>query len=132
MAKHWVEEIFEKCGAILNGHFIFTSRRHSGIYLDKTMVYPDTENVFYICREIAFEMEKGGFQNLPPDQMVKFVYNDCINPLLREDLVEEVGHRLGHGAVVARVEFKVPHRNPQVDVRLDMLVAGPRGIPHRV
>lgn len=39
MPKHPVEKIFEECGAILEGHFVLNSKRHSGKYLDKAMLY---------------------------------------------------------------------------------------------
>lgn len=59
MAKHWVEEIFEKCGAILEGHFVLAFRRHSGKYLDKYMLYyTDPESVCDLCFEIAAEMRE--------------------------------------------------------------------------
>lgn len=49
MEKHWVEEIFEKCGAILEGHFALTSGKHSGNYLDKTLIYPNTQRISELC-----------------------------------------------------------------------------------
>ena len=51
--RHWVEEIFEKSGAIVKGHFALTSGRHTGKYLDKALVYTDPENVSALCCTIA-------------------------------------------------------------------------------
>ena len=56
MDKHWVEEVFERCGALLSGHFVLTSGRHSGKYLDKTMVSPDGQEIADICFEMASEI----------------------------------------------------------------------------
>jgi len=52
--KHWVEEIFEKHGATLKGHFFLSSAAHSNKYLDKILVYSDTRGIADICRSIAF------------------------------------------------------------------------------
>jgi len=57
-----VEEIFEKSGAILRGHFLLTSGLHSPVYWEKFRVlqYPDyTEQ---LCRQIATHYQKQGIQ----------------------------------------------------------------------
>ena len=53
--KHWVEEIFEKCGALLKGHFVLSSWRHSGEYLDKSLILPDGEEMADIGWQMANE-----------------------------------------------------------------------------
>lgn len=58
MEKHWVEEIFEECGAILNGHFVLASGRHSGKYLEKALIYVDPERVSDLCYEMAAEASR--------------------------------------------------------------------------
>ena len=57
-----VEEIFQKSGAVLNGHFLLTSGLHSPIYWEKFQVlqYPDyTEQ---LCRMIAAHFQQQGVQ----------------------------------------------------------------------
>ena len=57
-----VEEIFEKSGAVLKGHFLLTSGRHSPIYWEKFQVlqYPDyTEQ---LCRQISTNFQRQGAQ----------------------------------------------------------------------
>ncbi len=53
MTSEQVYELLKKCGAILEGHFLLTSGKHSGLYVEKFRVlqYPDyTEK---LCQEIA-------------------------------------------------------------------------------
>ncbi|MBI2042046.1 MAG: orotate phosphoribosyltransferase [Candidatus Nealsonbacteria bacterium] len=54
--KHWVEEIFEECGATLYGHFELTSGRHAEKYLDKAIVLAHTTECCDICWQIAQEV----------------------------------------------------------------------------
>lgn len=56
MNKHWVEESFEECGAILNGHFVLNSGRHSKTYLEKTMIYSDGQRISDICFEMGAQV----------------------------------------------------------------------------
>ena len=53
-----IEETLKEYGALLKGHFVLTSGKHSNQYLDKTMIYPDGENISDICFEMANEMGK--------------------------------------------------------------------------
>lgn len=62
MDKHWVEEIFERCGAILKGHFALTSGRHSNRYLDKTLVYPYLVEIDDLAEGIAEEIRPNHFE----------------------------------------------------------------------
>ncbi|MEE8598115.1 MAG: orotate phosphoribosyltransferase [Dehalococcoidales bacterium] len=57
-----VEQIFQKSGAILNGHFLLASGLHSPVYWEKFQVlqYPNyTES---LCRMIATHFQKQGVQ----------------------------------------------------------------------
>jgi len=57
-----VEQMFEKSGALLKGHFLLTSGLHSPVYWEKALViqYPDyTEK---LCRMIADHYRKSGVQ----------------------------------------------------------------------
>lgn len=65
--KHWVEEIFENCGAILRGHFKLASGRHAEAYLDKAMVFPHVEE----CRDIYWQMaEEVGMHYIDVDAVI--------------------------------------------------------------
>lgn len=48
-----VLDIFKKAGAILEGHFILTSGRHSGIYMQKAKVFMHADMTEKLCRALA-------------------------------------------------------------------------------
>ncbi|MFH1668201.1 MAG: phosphoribosyltransferase family protein [Candidatus Komeilibacteria bacterium] len=45
--------IFEETGALLEGHFLLTSGRHSAAYINKDAVFPWTEKISRMCSYIA-------------------------------------------------------------------------------
>lgn len=53
MQKEKVIEIFEKTGALLTGHFLLTSGKHSEKYLEKFAVLKEPEYTEKLCFEIA-------------------------------------------------------------------------------
>ena len=53
MTEKEVLEIFERDGAILKGHFLLTSGRHSDIYFEKFQVLQHPEDVQTLCSELA-------------------------------------------------------------------------------
>ncbi|MBI0019605.1 orotate phosphoribosyltransferase [Bartonella sp. W8097] len=48
-----VLDIFKKAGAILEGHFILTSGRHSAIYMQKAKVFMHADMTEKLCRALA-------------------------------------------------------------------------------
>lgn len=59
MPKHPVEKIFKECGAILEGHFVLSAWKHSGIYFDKWQIYiKDSESVIKLCAKMASEIKE--------------------------------------------------------------------------
>ena len=48
-----LSEILETSGAVLHGHFLLTSGRHSEVYLEKFRVLEQPEVLSALCREIA-------------------------------------------------------------------------------
>ena len=62
MADSNVEEIFEKSGAILKGHFLLTSGLHSPIYWEKFQVLQYPNYVEQLCRKISTHFQKEGVQ----------------------------------------------------------------------
>lgn len=73
--KHWVEEVFDNCGAILRGHFKLTSGRHAEVYLDKAMVFPHVTECRDICWQIAQEF---GTHYIDVDAVVGPAYGGII------------------------------------------------------
>ena len=60
MTEEEVLKIFEESGALLRGHFILTSGRHSDIYLNKSIVsmYPDKTQK--LCEALAEKAKSSG------------------------------------------------------------------------
>ena len=90
-----VEEIFQKSGAILNGHFLLTSGLHSPIYWEKFQVlqYPDyTEQ---LCRMIATHFQK---------QRVQVVAGPTTGGII---LAYEVARQLGVRGIFAEKEGNI-------------------------
>lgn len=56
------EEIFRKSGAILDGHFLLTSGRHSPVYWEKFKVMQYPEYVQQLCGIIADHFRKQSIQ----------------------------------------------------------------------
>ena len=57
-----IEEIFEKSGAILEGHFLLTSGRHSPVYWEKFKVLQFPHYTQQLCRLIADRFRKQEIQ----------------------------------------------------------------------
>lgn len=57
-----VDEIFQKSGAILNGHFLLTSGLHSPIYWEKFQVLQSPIYTEQLCRMIATHFQEEGIQ----------------------------------------------------------------------
>ncbi len=53
MSQTNAEEIFEKAGALLKGHFLLTSGRHSPVYWEKFKVLQSPPHTEQLCRMIA-------------------------------------------------------------------------------
>lgn len=62
MDEEQVLQIFREAGAILEGHFVLASGRHSGTYLEKFQVLQYPEHTEALCRLIA-----GHFREAQPD-----------------------------------------------------------------
>ncbi len=58
MDKEKVLDIFRKSNAMLVGHFLLTSGRHSNIYLEKFMVLQNPKYTSVLCGEIAGHFKK--------------------------------------------------------------------------
>jgi len=57
-----VEEIFQKSGAILKGHFLLASGLHSPIYWEKFRVLQFPDYTEQLCRKISTHFQKQGSQ----------------------------------------------------------------------
>jgi orotate phosphoribosyltransferase len=57
-----IEEIFKKSGAVLEGHFLLTSGRHSPVYWEKFKVLQFPDYTEQLCRMIADHFRKQKIQ----------------------------------------------------------------------
>jgi len=57
-----VEKIFEKAGALLKGHFLLTSGRHSPVYWEKVRVLQYPAYTEKLCRMIAEHFSDNGVE----------------------------------------------------------------------
>ncbi len=58
LSEKRIKEIFQKTGVMLEGHFLLTSGRHSGRYIQcaRLFQYPDLSEL--LCRELANKFQK--------------------------------------------------------------------------
>jgi orotate phosphoribosyltransferase len=57
-----VEELFRKSGALLEGHFLLTSGRHSPVYWEKFLVLQYPEYTEMLCHMISEHFKEQGIQ----------------------------------------------------------------------
>ena len=48
-----LQNLLEESGAILNGHFLLTSGRHSNRYIEKFRVLEKPDDLDKVCKEMA-------------------------------------------------------------------------------
>lgn len=65
MSEQEIRKVFEDCGAILNGHFVFTSGRHGSMYINKDAIFPHIKAIKTLCRQIALRAK-----HLNPDVVI--------------------------------------------------------------
>ena len=87
-----VEEIFQKSGAILNGHFLLASGLHSPIYWEKFRVLQFPNYTEQLCRVIATHFQK---------QRVQVVAGPTTGGII---LAYEVARQLGVRGIFAEKE----------------------------
>lgn len=57
MDESYVTRLLTEVGAIVTGHFVFTSGRHGGIYVNKDAIFPHTHYTAELCQEIALQFQ---------------------------------------------------------------------------
>lgn len=99
MQEKNVFEIFEKAGALLTGHFLLTSGKHSDKYLEKFSVLKEPRYTEMLCKEIA-----NHFKSKKPDVVVGAAIGGII-------LAYETAKHLGtRGIFMEREEGKLKFR----------------------
>ncbi len=64
MNKQQVLDIFRSANAILEGHFILSSGRHSPIFLQKTLVFREPKKAEILCKALADKIKQAGIKNI--------------------------------------------------------------------
>ena len=90
-----VEEIFQKSGAVLNGHFLLASGLHSPIYWEKFQVLQYPNYTEQLCRMIATHFQK---------QRVQVVAGPTTGGII---LAYEVARQLGVRGIFAEKEGNI-------------------------
>lgn len=60
MNQRQVLEVFRRCGAILDGHFILSSGLRSPVFLQKALVFSRPEEAEKLCRALAEKIRASG------------------------------------------------------------------------
>jgi len=94
LSKNEIMEIFEKTGALLNGHFLLTSGRHSDVYFQCAKVLQYPEYIEELCSIIADEY---------CDKEIDTVIAPAIGGLA---VGQEVARQLNRGFIFAERENK--------------------------
>lgn len=89
MDSQQVETIFRDCGALMDGHFLLASGRHSAAYIEKFRVLEQPRLASQLCAELARRFE---------DQRITCVVGPVTGGLI---LAFEVARQLGCRAVYA-------------------------------
>lgn len=92
LASSEVRQLFESCGALLHGHFLLTSGRHSPQYLEKFQVLQFPHLTSRLCEEIARRFA---------DDKVQVVIGPATGGII---LAHEVGRQLGVRAIFTERE----------------------------
>lgn len=80
MNQQEILEIFRRTGALLEGHFVLTSGRHSDRYVNKDGIYPHTREVARLAWEIAvhFIPKQLNIQTVVGPAMGGVILSQCV------------------------------------------------------
>lgn len=57
-----VNQLLARAGAVISGHFVFTSGRHGDTYINKDAIFPHTHATNELCRGIALQFDGKGVE----------------------------------------------------------------------
>ena len=94
MTSAQVLEIFQKCGALLHGHFVLRSGKHSRDFFQCALVLQEPTATAKLCQALVEKVEKE-----------KWVFSSVISPAMGGILVgHEVARHLGKRHIFAEKE----------------------------
>ncbi|HEU5368518.1 MAG TPA: orotate phosphoribosyltransferase [Ktedonobacterales bacterium] len=121
--EHDVEQIFRDAGAVLEGHFLLTSGRHSAAYWEKFQVLQWPQQTERLCRALADHYRPANVEVVvgPTTGGIILAYEVARQLGVRGLFVENDPDRPGHRAL--RRGFQV-RRGERVLIVDDVLTAG--------
>jgi len=123
LSEHEVEQIFRASGAILKGHFLLTSGRHSGAYLEKFQVLQWPQQTQRLCQALADHFRPANVEVVvgPTTGGVILAYEVARQLGVRGIFVENDPDRPGQRALRRGFQLRPGERALIVD---DILTAG--------
>ena len=121
--EHDVEQIFRDAGAVLEGHFLLTSGRHSPAYWEKFQVLQWPQHTELLCRALADHYRPANVEVVvgPTTGGIILAYEVARQLGVRGIFVENDPERPGHRALRRGFQVRPGERVLIVD---DVLTAG--------
>ncbi|HEY7349203.1 MAG TPA: orotate phosphoribosyltransferase [Ktedonobacterales bacterium] len=121
--EHAVEQIFRAAGAVLEGHFLLTSGRHSAAYWEKFQVLQWPQHTERLCRALAEHYRPANVEVVvgPTTGGILLAYEVARQLGVRGIFVENDSDRPGHRALRRGFQVRPGERVLIVD---DVLTAG--------
>ncbi len=118
-----VEQIFREAGAVLEGHFLLTSGRHSAAYWEKFQVLQWPQHTERLCRALADHFRSANVEVVvgPTTGGIILAYEVARQLGVRGIFVENDPDRPGHRALRRGFQVRAAERVLIVD---DVLTAG--------
>jgi orotate phosphoribosyltransferase len=123
LTEHDVEQIFRSSGAVLEGHFLLTSGRHSAAYWEKFQVLQWPQQTERLCRALADHYRPANVEVVvgPTTGGIILAYEVARQLGVRGLFVENDPDRPGHRALRRGFQIRPGERVLIVD---DVLTAG--------
>lgn len=123
LTEHDVEQIFRAAGAVLEGHFLLTSGRHSPAYWEKFQVLQWPQHTELLCRALADHYRSANVEVVvgPTTGGILLAYEVARQLGVRGIFVENDPERPGHRALRRGFQVRQAERVLIVD---DVLTAG--------
>ncbi|MBC8065639.1 MAG: orotate phosphoribosyltransferase [Chlorobia bacterium] len=93
-----IENLLELSGALLRGHFLLTSGRHSGVYLEKFRILEQPEVLSKLCEELIRELAT---RNSKLETHLDFVAGPTTGGII---IAFEVGRQMGLPTIYVETE----------------------------
>lgn len=121
--EHAVEQIFRAAGAVLEGHFLLTSGRHSAAYWEKFQVLQWPQHTEQLCRALADHYRSANVEVVvgPTTGGILLAYEVARQLGVRGIFVENDPDRPGHRALRRGFQVRQAERVLIVD---DVLTVG--------